>query len=518
MNNSLTPIGQKFIASLQHGRTLAATQKQTDVAAEKVHVVGGGGTIIAAYEQFRNAAEYTEEHLLLQKAIRRYYKRLFTAQDRQELAQSPEELIIELTLAGYIANDTVPVSTLDTIGALANTYFDAHMQLSSTNHANDAWILDVLAVNVEEVLHNQVSEKIFAQLCFDHFASTIDMTTLGGKENSSDNEVALFVAIHRALLRSGEATIRAALLDRYQQTPATLENYIVVNQQIDTILDAEITDKLFRIVTRRGAPLRIFRHMLNDRETEIDTLLQNKSQFLSSFETQTTKEYESIGRRINRGIIKSVIFLIITKVIIGLAIEIPYDYAVHGSIIVLPLVINLLFPPLYMILLRLTLALPGYANTTALVDRIDAIFYGQPAQYLAKRRTGRFSTTFNMIYGAVIIGVFGLVSWWLISLGFSLVHLLIFFIFLSTASFLGFRLSRMVRDVEVVDADQNGITLLRDVLYMPFVVVGRWISEKYAKVNIVATLLDMVIELPLKTVLRLIRQWSAFINTKKDEL
>jgi hypothetical protein len=76
----------------------------------------------------------------------------------------------------------------------------------------------------------------------------------------------------------------------------------------------------------------------------------------------------------------------------------------------------------------------------------------------------------------------------------------------------------MVRDIEVVDADQNGVTILRDVLYMPLVIVGRWISDKYAKVNIVATLLDLVIELPLKTVLRLVRQWGAFISSKKDEL
>ena len=517
MNNSLTPIGQKFIASLAQGRSLAAARNQADAAAEKVHVVGGGGTIIAAYEQFRNAAEYTEEHLLLQRAIRRYYKRLFLSQDRSELAQSAEELIIELTLAGYISNDSVPVSKLEKMTELARTYYDAHVHLSGSNQANDAWVLDVLAVNIEDLLHDQLNEKIFAQLCFDHFSSTIDLSAVADGGNASDNEAALFVAIHRALLRSGEATIRAALLDRYQQTPAMLDGYLAVNRQIDTLFDADITDKLFRIVTRRGAPLRIFRRMLSDHEN-IDTQLQNQSQFLSSFEAQTTKEYESIGQRINRGIIKSVIFLIITKVIIGLAIEIPYDYAVHGGIIVLPLVINLLFPPIYMILLRLTLVLPGFANTRALSDRIDAIFYGQPKQYVVSRRAGRFSTTFNVIYAALIIAVFGLVSWWLISLGLSLVHLLIFFIFLSTASFLGFRLSRMVRDIEVVDADQNGVTLLRDVLYMPFVVVGRWISEKYAKVNIVATLLDLIIELPLKTVLRLIRQWSAFINTKKDEL
>jgi hypothetical protein len=517
MNNKLTPLGRQFIASLIQSRALVAEQIKADATAEKIHVVGGGGSIISAYEQFRNAAEYTEEHLLLQRAIRRYYKRLFLSQDKNQLARSAEELVVELTLAGYLANDTIPRKLLATINDHAKLYFDAYMQLQRSGHPKDAWTLDVLSVRIEDVLHNPNEENIFTQLCFDHFIATVDVKSYAKGTTTVDAEAALFVAIHRSLLRSGDATTRAALLDRYQLTPANLEHYVAVNQQIDLLFDADITDKLTRVTTRRGAPLRVFRHMLSDQQ-DLETLLQSQANFLSSFETQTTKEYESIAHRINRGIVKSVIFLIITKVIIGLAIEVPYDYAMHGKIIVLPLVINLLFPPLYMILLRLTLVLPGYANTAALVDRIDAIFYGQPAQYLARRRGGRFGVAFNIVYAALIIGVFGLVSWWLIALGFSVLHLLIFFIFLSTASFLGFRLSRMVREIEVVDADQNGITLLRDVLYLPFVIVGRWISEKYAKVNIVATLLDLVIELPLKTVLRLIRQWGAFISSKKDEL
>lgn len=517
MNDKLTPLGRQFITSLSHSRTLDTQKAKANAATEKVHVVGGGGTIIAAYEQFRNAAEYTEEHLLLQRAIRRYYKRLFLPQDRNQITHSSEDLIVELTLAGYLANDTVPHSLLEIIDKLATLYYDAHLELQKRPHFKDAWTLDVLSVRIEETLHASTDENVFAQLCFDYFMATIDMKSLTKGTETSDAEPALFVAIHRALLRSGDAVIRAALLERYKQTPATLDTYITVNQHIDTLFDTDITDKLLRIVSRRGAPLRVFRHMLSDQEG-IDTLLQSQANFLSSFEAQTHKEYESIAQRINRGIIKSVIFLIITKVIIGLAIEVPYDYAVHDGIILLPLLINLLFPPVYMILLRLTLVLPGYANTAALVDRIDAIFYGQPAKYIARRRGGRFGIAFNIVYAAIIIGVFGLVSWWLISLGFSIVHLLIFFIFLSTASFLGFRLSRMVRDIEVVDADQNGVTFLRDVLYMPFVIVGRWISEKYAKVNIVATLLDLVIELPLKTVLRLVRQWGAFISSKKDEL
>lgn len=517
MDSNLSPLGQQFITSLLQVRSRQAQSAQQFAVAEKVHVVGGGGAIIAAYEQFRNAAEYTEEHLLLQRAIRRYYKRLFMLQDRTQLVHSAEELVIELTLAGYIANDSVPTTLLGQIDQLALLYFDAHAQLRAQKHSNDKWTLDVLAVGAEELLQPQTDDKVFAQLCFDHFLATIDMSTLTTGGSSSDTEAALFVAIHRALLHSGESTIRSMLLQRYQQTPEILDSYIAVNHQIDNLFEADSTDKLFRLVTRRGAPLRVFRRMLNEPH-DVGTLLQTKSRFLSKFGDQTDKEYDSIGRRINRGIIKSVIFLIITKLIIGLAIEVPYDFAVHGGVIWLPLLINLLFPPVYMLLLRSTLVLPGYANTRAMIDRIEAVFYEQPKQHLVRRRSSRYAVAFNIAYAAVIIAVFGLVSWWLLSIGFSLVHLFIFFVFLSTASFLGFRLSRMVRDIEVVDADQNSITFVRDVLYMPFVVVGRWISDKYAKVNIVANVLDTIIELPLKTVLRLVRQWSAFINSKKDEL
>jgi hypothetical protein len=53
---------------------------------------------------------------------------------------------------------------------------------------------------------------------------------------------------------------------------------------------------------------------------------------------------------------------------------------------------------------------------------------------------------------------------------------------------------------------------------MPFIAVGQWISYRYSQVNIVAMALDILIELPLKTILRLVRQWTQFLNDKKDEL
>jgi hypothetical protein len=114
--------------------------------------------------------------------------------------------------------------------------------------------------------------------------------------------------------------------------------------------------------------------------------------------------------------------------------------------------------------------------------------------------------------------VFGGATWLLLMLNFSLVHIVIFFVFISAASFLGFRISRLIRELEIVNSTSNSLTFIRDMVYLPFVIVGQWMSDKYSQLNIVGLVLDMVIELPLKTVLRLIRQWGAFLDDRKDRI
>lgn len=512
MNNTLNTIGRNFADAL----TTATTQNDMAVVSkngtEKVHVSGAGRTLTFAYEQLRNAAEYTEEHLLLQRAILRFYRRVFLTRDNRIVKNSGEELIIELTLAGYLENDTVMASTIDTIDTLAENYFAAHLKYSK-----EAWTLSVLAVEVESLLSQDLKRDVFTQFAYDHFLHSTDQEKVFGKI-TPDFEIALFVAIQRALLKSDVATIRTALLHRYQQNPNT-DVYGQTNEMIDQVLDSNTVDKLFRLVNRKGAPFRILWRLIDEHEN-ITQLLNSREQFLSAYDAQIDNEYSRINSRINKGIIKSVIFLIITKVLIGVSVEVPYDYLIHGAILVMPLAINLLFPPIYMILLRFTLRLPGDANTRALTDMIDHLLYGDAKTITLTRTNSRsgFGMAFNVAYAFFFVALFGGVGFWLFTLGFSLLHLFIFFTFLSTASFLGFRLSRQIRELELVAGQQDGITVLRDFLYIPFVVVGRWISEKYSRVNIVAMVLDMVIELPLKTILHLIRQWGVFITSKKDEL
>jgi hypothetical protein len=521
MKSSLNTNGQTLKKLLSEARHHLVQVENHAANEEKVHVVGAGGTLTAAYEQLRIAAEYAEEHLLLQRAIRRFYRRLFLLRDEKLIARSGEELIIELTHAGYIANDSVTTKSMQQMSELATSYYAAYTSLRSnqafTNADLEHWTLDVLAVRIEWLLYDSALNSAYVQFVHQYHLTDGRAEQLFDPA-PADFETALYVALQRALLKADSATVRAGLLGRYQQSPDNLEQFVEVNKQIDQLFSSDTTERLFRYIDRRGAPLRVLKHMVDSDDTLHDTL-SKPHEFLSKFENQVTNDYVSINTRINRGIIKSVIFLIITKFLVGIAIEVPYDYLVLGAVAITPLIINLVFPPIYMILLRMTLMLPSQANTNKLVTQTEQILYGAPQKELVRKNQVSFGVGYNIVYALVFVIVFGGIGWWLhAAFEFELLHLFIFFLFLSGASFLGFRLSRSIREVEAVDSDQNAVTTVRDFLYMPFVVVGRYMSEKYAQVNIVALTLDMFIELPLKTILRLIRQWGAFISSKKDEL
>lgn len=514
--------GQALAHNLRRHIDASVAKNAANVASEKINVVGAGGTLTAAYEQLRNAAENIEEHLLLQNAIRRFYRQLFITRDGELVARSGLELATELTLAGYLANDSLSKVQVDQISALALRYYSAYERIQSdrkiaTDRASK-WALDVLAVKVEQVINDHGHETVFTEFAYTQLSDTLDAKSTLGHE-TPDFGVLLYIAIYRALLKADEAVIRTTLLERYQVSVDSLQEYVGFNRRLDQLIDSAEADKLYHVVDRQGAPLRILRRMI-DEHTDMSSLLDNRGAFLNEYENQVNKEYERVGRRINRAIVRSIIFLIITKFLIGLAIEIPYDLWAYGEIIWVPLIINLLFPPIYMFALRATHRLPGYANTTALIERIDAMLYGDSStlSVMYARRRRSYGAVFSVMYVLLSIAVFALVMYGLLLLRFSLLHIAIFFVFLSAASFLGFRLSRLIRELEIGRSTQNGMTVLRDLLYLPFVVVGQWMSDKYSRVNIVTIVLDMLIELPLKTVLRLIRQWGAFIDDRKDRI
>ena len=508
---------------LLQARRQAETVHARNAKGPTIQIPGIGKTISSAYEQLRNAAEYTEEHLLLQRAIRRFYYRSLSFSARKKNGEIGEELIVELTQAGYIPNNTISNSTASAVTSLAEAYVETYRGLRDARISRDqamGWVLDLLSVETEAILNPHEELAAVAYVAYQHYLNLFPREKLASKpEEAKQYEICLYIAVHLALLKSDRATVRHDLMRMYHQDKNDLQAFVTFNRAVDERYGARLTQKLKRAVSRYGAPMRVLKSMVEDR-SDISELLPDREAFLSAYSHQISKEYRSVSKRLTKGIVKSIIFIFITKVIVGLAIEIPYDLLVIGHVAMLPLAINLLFPPLYMASLKLGLKTPSLANAEALRGYIDQAFYGdsQPPASSLHLATKPIPGLAKFVYTLLFFIPFAVTVYVLSLLNFNIVQGVIFFLFLSTASFLGFRLSRMVRELELVTKQSNFLSTVRDFFYLPFIVVGQWISSKYSKVNVVAYMLDIMIELPLKTVLRLIRQWTRFLSERHDEM
>lgn len=527
-STQLSPLGYLLTDSL--GRIDAYEQQlQTSRDHDTVHINTVGSKLTAAYEQLRNASEYNESALLRQRAIRRYFVRTLSFYDKTDIKPLAEELLVELTQAGYTPNDSLTPRDVKALSAHIKHYYRAYWQyrkIEPSQHKRrllQQWLLDVLSVRCEQILQHNVRSILFTQFAFTHLHPRVDVGKLVApqeKIDPADYPIILYIAIQKTLLKLDTPTIRANLLESYRSDIGSLHNFEHFNTKLDALLETKTLTQTVRLINKHGATLRMIYSGFYSKNNRLSAKDLTSSDTAAYAITQhVEEEYTVINKLLDNSIVKSVVFLLITKSVIGLAIEIPYDIAIEGHVAWTPLLLNLFFPALFIALSRMTLTTPGRRNTEAIASQAcSMLFEGHGTLQPIRIKQRSTSVGFGIAYGITFILAFAGLSYLLYLLGFNIVQGVIFFIFLSTASFLAFRLSNQIREVEAVYQSQSSLSLLRDIIYLPFIYVGQQISFRYAKVNVIATFLDIIIELPLKTLLRLLRQWTQFLSSKKDDL
>lgn len=66
---------QTLISQLEAAHSHDESVRKHNASGQAINVPAAGKALSSAYEQLRNAAEYAEEHLVLQRAIKRFYNR-----------------------------------------------------------------------------------------------------------------------------------------------------------------------------------------------------------------------------------------------------------------------------------------------------------------------------------------------------------------------------------------------------------------------------------------------------------
>ncbi len=505
-----------------------------DASVATIEVHDAISNVAWAYEKLRQAIDYQDEHLLRKNAIERMLKRRLVAGVNADTIAEP--LVLELIRGRYLANKTLPVTLIGQTAEVINRYIHLWLQVPNLSRETSdrlfSWYLGLMSVEINELLappeHDEALLKLMYQVTHRDIAFA--------EEHLSEEEknTQLYVAIHRALLKSDPNIIRFHLFLRRHPawSRATEDDVIHLGQQLPDIkaaIEAELFHPASELLQRLMKKYTIIFLLFDDLAKQYGPTAAQRMSFpeelISDIKQAYTNRRKKILGKITRSIIRSIIYVFLTKMLLLVALEIPVEriiYAGHQNL--LPLIVNVAFPPFLLLLLGITIRPAGKKNEAAVIEKVEAlIFHGDNRNVLVKprkplRRSAFFTGLFRFTYALTFFLVFGGIIWGLTKLNFTPISTFIFLLFLSIVSFFGIRVRLLSKELLVVDQRENIFTVLFDFLTVPILQVGRWISIRVPKINVMIFFLDVIIEAPFKAFLEATEGFFGFLREKREEI
>jgi len=493
------------------------------------------GNIALLYEKIRNVVEYKGEHVLRRNAIERILKRLLwehAGHDTQRIAQI---LLRELIWAHYLPNDFVPKSKVNEVAKIIGKYLYFLGKLSDRGTGISPqklreWVWGIASCEIEESVEAS-SRETYVELMYEWFMTYFIWTDDGFSDH--EKQIQIYLAIHRGLAKSDDEIMRYhLLLKEYpgwftadeHKVNEVVENFYKLYEEIEKHLQFSDAAALFRTVKKQVAPFEILRDLVETEGHEAQNIIADTEKFEWKIREICQKKYAQIQRKVNRGIVRSILYIFVTKVLLAILIEVPYELARFGSLTILPLAINVVVPPGMMWLLGLTIRAPGEDNTQRLISKLKTIVYQN--QHVVKtafsltrvKRGSQLAAVFSVIYLILFVFVFGGITYLFMQLHFTWLGILIFFAFLSLVLLFGYRVRFTATELKVMGDKENILSYVFNNLTLPFLSTGVYLSKGLAKINFLTVILDFLIEAPLKTIIEVVEEWTSFIREKREEV
>ncbi len=509
-----------------------------DSEGETVNVSRTSRTAGGVYERVRNAVEYEEEHLLRRNAIRRILGRRRAA-DQEEMTGSRGELLIkELIWAKYLPNKKIPVKKISEIDAVVDKYdglFNVVPEGTKEGQELNDWLFDMLSTEIEYTLDPPRSAETLATMMFDTMKSSLTWDE-GSDLKAEQKDMLSYIAIHRALLKSNIATLRYRVFTLYfpkwnKPTSAMLRDVEKRLPSIVRTIEAQIkhpyADQLYRLMRRYALVFWAIEDVVKEKPEAALDIFQDDDKLKRYIGNAVGSRYKTFRKKLYRVVGRAVLFLFITKMLLALILELPYDLYVLGGIEWLPLGINIAFHPIFLAIIGITIRIPTKRNTARVIDLVRSIVNEDDSEarmeviFRIKRpwTQGVLGKFFTTMYTFTFVLTYGLIGWFLSTvLHFNVLSITLFLFFFSLVTFFGIKIRQSVHELLVVQRQGGVIGTLFDFFLLPVVRVGRWISLQSPKVNVFIFFLDFIVEAPFKLAIEMVEGWVAFTREKKEEL
>jgi len=519
---------QRYIEKLKHGNE---TQKN-ELTAPKITVDHVSSVIASLYEKLRQVIDFQEEHLLRRNAVLRSLKR------RLMLNTNPQEithpLVEELIRGGYFPNGKIPETKVTVIETII------HNSLVAINHLSDSlssgernelseWMKELASCETEERLAPPLKERALLAYMVETIAP---LFKIDEKITEEQKYLQIFIACQKALLKSDYTLISYRLFRYYypdwlkagnEDIVKIGNNFHLIKTRIDQEINNPLGKKIYKIISRHIAPFLIIGDVVSDDPFSSEETLEKKEELEAKLLNAYHTRHDNVKAKVKRSGIRSVVSILLSKMLITFLAEIPIDRYITHSFSWPVLAVNLLIPPSLMLVIAASIKPPRIENAPKIV--MEAIRYikssTQQDTYEVcqqKPRSYALDAFLTLIFFAISGGIFYAIINILLKIQFSFLSIVIFFVFFCLIAFSGIKTQQWTKELSVEEDKEGVLHFIGDLLFLPFLRVGKWLSGKFKRYNILILLLNLFFEAPLQTIFQFIDNWHGYLRDKKDDL
>jgi len=355
----------------------------------------------------------------------------------------------------------------------------------------------------------------------------------GDTLRAREKNIQLYIAIHKSIVKSDDTIISYHLFNLYfadwleankDLIKIVATNFPSIYRKIHNHLQHPYQRRLLPAIREEVMTFKIFYELILEKKEKLEDLLTHPEALEAEAKILINKKYNQNRKKIGQSSFRAIIYIFITKMILAIILELPYEMYVIKEVNYVPLAINIVFPPLLMFIIALTILPPSKENTARILENLKNTIYNKPAKsILCKlspkyRQNWGFKTFYYSMYTILYIVVFGVIILGLQRLEFNILSGALFLFFLTVVSFFAMKIRTTAKELKVIKARVSLRGFLLDFFSLPIVAAGRWLSTKFKKINIFAFVMDYIIEAPFKIFIAAFEEWMGFLSEKKEDM
>jgi hypothetical protein len=295
--------------------------------------------------------------------------------------------------------------------------------------------------------------------------------------------------------------------------------------QIERTINNPYSLRILKYIKKQVPPFLILWEVINRNQDKIEEILTNSQVLWEKVESICREKYQQTSQKLQRGAIRSVIYIFLTKMIFVIGLEFPLSKLIYGEVRMGPIITNTIFPPLLMGLLVTFVSTPSESNTKKIFERIVGVLDKDPSfenskSLIAQKPRAKSKVMvfgFSLFYLLTFGVTFGLLYNILNYFSFNLISMFIFVFFVSLITFFAYRIRQISKEYALEEKD-SALTPVFDFFIIPIFSLGKFLSTEIAKYNIFAVFFDFLIEAPFKLIFNIIEEWINFVKARKEEI